>query len=382
MSSADYVLNENNKPSSRAKENSLLEEIKKSKKTILENSCKKIDFKAPIISRDGKGIIYPNTINMIQGKSGVHKSRLVEVLIACLSLKEDRPEFLGFNSNPDIEFFSVYADTERNLNEQFPYAIQQIKRLAKIPLETIELKLDPFSFINITREDRFVALRLYLDDIRQKVKDHLFIVLDVVTDCINNFNDPKQSLELIDLMNKYINNYDLTFLCVIHENPLGNEKARGHLGTELFNKSSTVFQIGYESNDSELIKLGFKKCRSSKRFEPLYFMYSDEVKGLLLADQSIINETMHSKFQKAKIEDVRLVLIEALKVPCKKSDLLKGLKNHFQCGIRTLEERLKTIYEEALIITKDGAGQKWVLDKFTEGRATYYALVPSMNNDK
>ncbi len=376
MSSVDYVLAESQKRQTKEKEEKLLEKIQSSKKTVLENSCKKIDFKAPIISREGNGVIYPNTINTIQGQSGVHKSRLVEIFIALLLSKLNKPRFLGFESIISREYFATYADTERNLKEQFPYALQQIKRMADIPIEKLDIKLDPFSFIDISREDRFTALKLYLDDIRKKVDDHLFIVLDVVTDCIGNFNDPKESMGLIDLMNAYINSYDVTFLCVIHENPGGTEKARGHLGTELINKSSTVFQIGFDTKGSNLIKITYKKCRNSKRFEPIYLVFSEETKGLVLADQSQIEKAKNSKAQKAKIEEVQRVLGEALKEPASKTDLLQSLGDYFKCGKRTLEHRLKTIYENQLPILND-KGQKLVLDKYSERRLVFYALIPT-----
>ena len=56
----------------------------------------------------------------------------------------------------------------------------------------------------------------------------------------------------LDLPNSTINTYDITFLCIIHENPY-QEKARGHLGTELINKSSTALSINIEKDSKEWI---------------------------------------------------------------------------------------------------------------------------------
>ena len=375
MSNADFVLN-NTPFQEQPTKDQLLEKIQISKRIVLKNSCTKIDFKAPIISREGQGIIYPNTINIIQGKSGSHKSRLAEILIGLLLSKNDEDRFLGFEANRERSFFIAFADTERNLKEQFPYAIQHIKRLAGIPIEEENFMLDPFSFIDIERSQRFAALQLYLEDLRERVQDHLVIVLDVVTDCIGSFNDPKESLRLIDLMNAYINNYDVTFICVIHENPMGGDKARGHLGTELDNKSSTVLQIGFESKESDLIRITFKKCRSSKRYKPIYLVYSEDTKGLILADQKSIDSALQSKNQKARIEDIIAILPEALEEPSKRSHLLKSLADHFNCGTRILEDRIKHIHDKELLIT-DKTGQKYILDKYTEKRNTFYTLTQS-----
>ena len=86
-------------------------------------------------------------------------------------------------------------------------------------------------------------------------------------------------MKLIDMMNQSINRYDVTFLYLIHENPVNTDKAPGHLGTEILNKASTVIQIGFEkdaqNHNTDLINVNFLKCRSSKKHDPFYVQYSD-----------------------------------------------------------------------------------------------------------
>ena len=118
-------------------------------------------------------------------------------------------------------------------------------------------------------------------------------------------HDTKDSMKLIDMMNQTINRYDVTFLCLIHENPGSADKARGHLGTEILNKASTVIQIGFEkdsqNHNTDLLKVAYLKCRSSKKHESFYVQYSDTEKGLILADFNTVNEVMDNKNQKAAL---------------------------------------------------------------------------------
>jgi hypothetical protein len=132
---------------------------------------------------------------------------------------------------------------------------------------------DYISLLEFGREERFDMLNIvFRARIRKKFPMHIFIVLDVITDCVFNFNDTKDSMKLIDMMNQTINRYDVTFLCLIHENPGSADKARGHLGTEILNKASTVIQIGFEkdaqNHNTDLLKVAYFKCRSSKKHEP------------------------------------------------------------------------------------------------------------------
>ena len=202
---------------------------------ILSRSCQNITFSKPILRLNGLGVVYPNTINVIQGKKGVHKSRLTELIAACF-LDKAKGDFLGFTREMEQPIVVLYVDTERNQVDQFPFALQRIKLKAGYNKEDMPSNLDCISLINIPRSNRFEVLSDYIEGIRRMHKNHHFlIILDVSTDCVENFNDVSECMKLIDLMNELINQQNVTFLAVIHENP-GTEKARGHIGTEIINK--------------------------------------------------------------------------------------------------------------------------------------------------
>ena len=182
-----------------------------------------ISFSSPIIYQFEKPLIYRNTLNVIQGKAGQHKSRLAETICsAILRLPKCDHDLLQFEKNSEIPFSLLYVDTERNLKEQFPYAIQEIERKAGFTKSDMPTNFYYISLLNIDRQARYQTLNDYLEHLRGKItQQHLFIVLDVATDCISNFNHVDDSLKLIDMINISINNYDTTFLCIIHENQIG-----------------------------------------------------------------------------------------------------------------------------------------------------------------
>jgi hypothetical protein len=145
----------------------------------------------------------------------------------------------------------------------------------------------------------------------------------------------KDSMKLIDMMNQTINRYDVTFLALIHENPGNTDKARGHLGTEILNKASTVIQIGFEkdseNHNTDLIKVAYLKCRSSRKHDPFYVQYSDKEKGLILAEQNTLKEAFDSKTQKAALDETIELLATILTEPMNRQDLIEKLslnRNH------------------------------------------------------
>lgn len=328
-----------------------LEKILSSRQQIKERKAKDVRFSQPVLKQGENAIIFPNTINVIQGQAGVHKSRLAENICAAFLKKHDcHNEHLGFKrTNFDANHLVLYVDTERNQQEQLPFSLQSIQVLAGYKKEEHPHNFDYISLLEISRKDRFAALNESLDYIITDKSKPTFIVLDVSTDCIEDFNRIDSSMELIDHMNKSINKHNVIFLCLIHENPR-SDKARGHFGSELMNKASTVMQVGYEkdahNNDTELIRIKYLKCRSSARHQPFYAKYSNEVKGLVLATPEDINNASNARKMKGKLEDIAefiLLHFQQKGTIINKADLFESLRKEFEMSDRTIQDRVDSI---------------------------------------
>lgn len=355
-----------------------LARLLESQQKIKENKGKPISFSQPILWQKENPVFFPKTINVIQGKAGVHKSRLAETICASLlKTPESNRDLLHFKTNILTRYAVCYVDTERNLSDQLPYSLQQIQLKAGYPIEEHPYGFDYISLLEFGREERFDMLNIYLEHIHKQFPMHIFIVLDVITDCVFNFNDTKDSMKLIDMMNQSINRYNVTFLCLIHENPGSADKARGHLGTEILNKASTVIQIGFEkdaqNHNTDLLKVAYLKCRSSKKHEPFYVQYSDSEKGLVLADFNTVNEVMDSKNQKAALDETIELIGVILTEPTTKTTLIERLCFEMDCKERTVETRLKSIVSNKLKIP-DANGKSKLLCKRLENKVTIYYL--------
>lgn len=356
--------------------------ILETRERLKQAKANEIKFSEPIIRQSENAVIFPNTINVIQGQAGVHKSRLAENICASLlKLNGCENELLGFKrQNFNATHTVVYVDTERNLSEQLPYALQSIQLKAGYNKEDHPNNFEYISLLQISRKERFTALNDALNYIKQATSNPLFIVLDVSTDCIEDFNKTDKSMELIDLMNIAINEHNVTFLCLIHENPK-SDKARGHFGTELMNKASTVMQVSFEKdanqNDTDIIRVKYLKCRSTARHIPFHVKYSSEIKGLVLADVSevagMINKRKHKASNEDMVEFIEMYLGDGAIIS--RVDLLEKLCKDFNASQRTIEQRITEIINADFTIYNEQA-QVCKLVKEQKDKVVYYKLIP------
>lgn len=359
----------------------IIQRILVTKDKLKNRKASSIKFSDPILYQNENPVFFPNTINVIQGQAGVHKSRLAETVCSSLIKRSEcTNSLLGFHTSEHSAKYSIlYVDTERNLNEQLPFALQSIQMKAGYQREEHPSEFDYISLLEFDRKERFTVLNKYLSHYRAIYKDRpTFIVLDVSTDCIEDFNKSDKSMELIDHMNLAINEHNVVFLCLIHENP-GSEKARGHFGTELINKSSTVVRVDFERDSNgptDIIQVKYLKCRSTARHDPFYIKYSEEEKGLVLVDSESIDAIKTNRQQTAKISDI----IEYISVNFKsdteitKTELLDSLCKYIGGSNRTIESRLAEIIKKEIQFILSNDAKTYQLEKSTKKKLIYYSV--------
>ncbi len=355
-----------------------LEKVLETQKKLRKIVATKIKFSEPILEQNGNPVIFPHTINVIQGQAGQHKSRVAENICAALLKQHDcKNELLGFiRFNSEALYTVVYVDTERNISEQLPFALQSIQIKAGYKKEDELSQFQYISLLTVTRKERFKALKSYLKHLRKSDSNMMVVILDVSTDCIEDFNRIDKSMELIDLMNISINETKVTFICIIHENP-GSEKSRGHFGTELMNKATTLIQVGFEKDASqnaiELIRAKYLKCRNTAKHKPFYFKYCQVAQGLVLATNSDVLEASNNRRRKADINDV-IEQIEIYFSDCTtitKVELFEKLRLTLKVEERTLADRIKEIIETKKILINQEDKECYLDKKIVKKEVTF-----------
>ena len=342
----------------------ILSNLLKFHRQIIEAASHEVIRRPPLISRyDAKNgevvpIISQGTINIIQGKTGTHKSRLAELLCSLFlaNMATCNSDFLEFMAN-NFPVAVVYIDTERGVTDEFPVAVQRIREKAGYDKTFDIADFYPVSIAKSERNERVKAVKQWLQYVQSQTNMPLFVILDVVTDCVESFNNDKDSLKLFDDLRNFADDYNATFLLLIHENP-NSEKARGHTGTEGQNKASTIIQIGYnsDSEDSDLLKLRFLKTRNIAKPNPIFLQYSKQANGLVLADSDLVRQQTEEKKKAFDIDLVKEHLENLLIEPKTVKEVYESLTETFKKSQRTVTDKVTEIIDQKEILyDKDGA---------------------------
>ena len=112
--------------------------LQEAQRSIYERAKHHITFSSPMLSMVSDSgeipFLYPNTVTVISAKTGKHKTRLAELLCSVVLKHPENQHgnhgLLNIVARTSREYAVVYVDTERNLKEQVPYSIQNIKAKA------------------------------------------------------------------------------------------------------------------------------------------------------------------------------------------------------------------------------------------------------------
>lgn len=344
----------------------------------LKDRAKHTERPEPLITFQGNPVIIKGTINAIIGKQGSHKSRLAGGF-ASLMCSDSRSigGGMGFEKPNGSPCHVVYIDTERNTWLEFPPAISAIQSHSRNV--NVEEYFHPVSVKGFSRGDRLEMIKTYVEHLREKTADHFVLTIDVITDCVKDFNTPGETLDLFDYLGNLAEEKDITIIAVIHQNP-GSDKGRGHTGTELGNKCSTAMSIGYRNQDDlskGIVTLSYQKNRHSKRL-PNQFLKYDEKEQMLVALSEEEAKSLKASKRKADVMGVKAALLEIMPESGKEysqQEVVNQLIDIFDCTKNTVKDRLEKIIEENNGEFEDEEGRIW---KFSilpnKGSKTYYTL--------
>jgi len=331
----------------------------------------------PMLLLNDIPIIYKGTRVSIQGQKGSFKTSLARKIVVAV-LKNDRTiDSIGLSKDLVDEIIAIYVNSEMAELEEFSQIVQ------KICIESgISLRDNRFRFTSIQgvkRNQRLKEISNYLVEIRKTTNSHIFLVLDVVTDLILDFNSVFETYEVIDELDKFCRDYNCTILQIIHENP-GSYKARGNLGTEIVNKASTQMRISnvYQSGKKTgAIKLEFVSIRSNKEPDPILLEYSESLSDLIPTTKLFIKSSKINPEIKKSMEVVNILadIMDEQRGYTQK-ELISSIQQFITGSDNTIITRLNTIIREKLPIT-DSNGNIWIFENSAiKGKSTLYNLKP------
>lgn len=195
------------------------------------------------------------------------------------------------------------------------------------------------------------------------------VIVDGIRDLVFDINDPNEATLRSGDMMRLAQSFECHILSVLHTNK-GNDNARGHLGTEMINKSETVISI---DKDGEMIVANPEFTRSEP-FKPFAFVRDTYSLPQLVEDYMGHSEVTVGK-RSIQASDytldehrlmLKLVFINDEKLAY--SDFLNGLiAGYGTHGISIGEKKAKAFIEHLK--------QQNVVHGEREGKFTYYSLI-------
>jgi hypothetical protein len=170
------------------------------------------------------------------------------------------------------------------------------------------------------------------------------VVIDGIRDLMSNINDPDESTELIVWLESLIKDANCGVLNVLHLNKTDNN-ARGHIGTELGNKSFMLIEIEKDNQTG----VSLVKCADS-RDEPFEsFAFTHGADGLpelvgMPSNGRVLTDGAQRDLLTHAFEGELLSY----------SDLIDQLKAHFEVGTNKAKTLLAGFSRKGWIVKSGG----------------------------
>ena len=186
------------------------------------------------------------------------------------------------------------------------------------------------------------------------------IFLDGIRDVIGDFNDNKESADLISECMKIATEMDCCIFSVLHENP-GSDKMRGHLGTELGNKVTDTFVSVKEKKDN-VVTFTVKQVDARGKDVPDWKFEITDDAGSLGVPRMIFNEPAKPVATKSNepTEEEWAMIVKAMRDvihpprAISYTNLREGVKRLLHKSSDTVKEYIKKAEIENILIEQNG----------------------------
>lgn len=173
--------------------------------------------------------------SLISGKAKSRKTFLAVLLVASyLGYKNDT-----IHADPERKGIVLYIDTE-----QSPYHLHRMmKRICEMIGEENPGRLQAYGLKTLTPEE----IKKFIENKIKTIPDIIMVVIDGIRDLVYDINSPEEATKIQVWLKKICADNNIHILNVLHQNK-GDANARGHLGSELTNKSETVLSVNLDGD--------------------------------------------------------------------------------------------------------------------------------------
>jgi len=187
-------------------------------------------------------------ISTFIGKAKSRKTFFITLITAALI--GDKIPGIRSQLGPNDEM--VLFDTE-----QGKYYVYLLTKRINAMLGMWPERLKVFGLRPLTTIERLTQIQAYIEMNKPKV-----VFIDGVRDLVTDINDANQATDVVGKLMNWSYEYHCHICSVLHQNK-ADDNARGHIGTEIVNKSETVLSVKKDGQNS-LVKSEFTRNMETK----------------------------------------------------------------------------------------------------------------------
>jgi len=167
----------------------------------------------------------------------------------------------------------VFFDTEQSRTDT-KLILEDVTQMTGLPPEVVDEQVSLHSLRRIDQEQLLPLLEVALEYEKPQV-----VMLDGIVEFVDSFNDETESKQLIKELLKLSDQHNCAIVCVLHTNKADEDhNMRGHLGTMLAQKSSTVLECTKEKGSSVITV----KCSEARHEEMPEWSISFDSEGHII----------------------------------------------------------------------------------------------------
>lgn len=212
----------------------------------------------PVILKIGESVVFSaGEISMVIGKAKSRKTFLIALFIASMTKIDENHYIKGVPCSDKYNI--LFFDTEQGDY----YASRTIKRIMQMVDDERKVHVIGYRLRKHAPKDRLAMIEYAIQN-----TDHLLaVVIDGVRDLAFDINSPSEATEIASNLLRWSEEKQIHVCTILHQNK-SDENARGHLGTELVNKSESVISVKkIQGNNTSLVHAEYNRGLDFPDFE-------------------------------------------------------------------------------------------------------------------
>ena len=294
-----------------------------------------------LIKSNGAGVLARGDIAAIKAKSKSGKSFVCSIFASVVlgtPWGDLQPTFEGGKV--------LYFDTEQNKLNTAKLA-KRVHALCNFDIHSNSDKFKCYALRQMNMENRLPFIKKRIEEEKPALA-----VIDGIVDLLQDFNDIKQSSDVIQALMQISADNDCSVLFVLHENKT-DTNMRGHIGSMAVQKCADVFQI--EKRKDGTLNVTECECRNIPISD---FSFAIDSYGIPrpMQTQKQLQAAEKTAVKEAKFRQVFAEIFSAKGTSIiRYSDLVSMAKLHFAVEDRMAKENIKWAKENGiLVVNNDG----------------------------